>query len=84
MSINKFSGVAWTDISKVDGVTSSDISKIINVETPASVTYFLDTHTNPRAAYSLRKLSSSANKAITVENSSGTTADIGFDAKLRS
>jgi hypothetical protein len=36
MSINKLSGVTWTDISKVDGVTASDISKVVGVEVPVS------------------------------------------------
>jgi hypothetical protein len=79
MSINKLSGVTWTGISKVDGVAASGISKVAGVDAP-SVSYFLDTYPNPVAAYSLRKLSSTATTAITVENSSGTTADIGFDS----
>lgn len=78
MSINKLSGVTWTDISKVDGVTASTISKVAGVAVP--VDYFLDTYPSAVAAYSLRKLSSTATTAITVENSSGTTADIGFDS----
>lgn len=80
MSIDKFSGTSWTAISKIDGTDVSAIAKVDGVEAPSSVTYFLDTHTNPRAAYSLRKLSSAATTAITVENSSGTTANIGFDS----
>jgi hypothetical protein len=78
MSISKLSGTTWTDISKVDGVTASGISKVAGVDVP--VDYFLDTHSSPVAAYSLRKLSSSATTAITVENSSGTELDIGFDS----
>lgn len=79
MSINKLSGVTWTSISKVDGVAASGISKVAGVDAP-SVSYFLDTYPNPVAAYSLRKLSSSVNTAIQVENSSGGLATIGFDS----
>ena len=78
MSIDKLSGVSWTSISKVDGTAVANISKVAGVDVPSS--YFLDTHTGAVAAYSLRKLSSTASTAITVENSSGTTADIGFDS----
>lgn len=78
MSIDKVSGVSWTSISKVDGVAVANISKVAGVDVP--VDYFLDTHAGAVAAYSLRKLSSTATTAITVENSSGTTADIGFDS----
>lgn len=38
MSINKLSGVTWTDISKVDGVTASIISKVVGAEVPTSFT----------------------------------------------
>lgn len=78
MSIDKLSGVSWTSISKVDGIAVANISKVAGVEVP--VDYFLDTYSGSVAAYSLRKLSSTATTAITVENSSGTTADIGFDS----
>ena len=78
MSIDKLSGVSWSSISKVDGVAVANISKVAGVDVPAD--YFLDTHAGAVAAYSLRKLSSTATTAITVENSSGTTADIGFDS----
>jgi hypothetical protein len=78
MSIEKISGVSWTSISKVDEVSAANIAKVAGVEIPAD--YFLDTHAGAVAAYSLRKLSSTATTAITVENSSGTTADIGFDS----
>ena len=64
MSINKLSGISWTSISKVDGVTASGISKVAGVDVPED--YFLDTHSSPVAAYSLRQLSSSATTAITV------------------
>lgn len=80
MSIDKLSGSLWTSVSAVSGTDVSAISKVNGIEAPSSASYFLDTHTNPRAAYSLRKLSSTASTAITVENSSGTTADIGFDS----
>lgn len=80
MSVKKISDVEWSDIAKVDDVVVADISKIDGIEKPAGVVYFLDTYPNPSAAYSLRKLSSSATTAITVENSARSTADIGFDA----
>jgi len=78
MSIDKVTGVSWSSINKVDGVAVANISKVAGVDVP--VDYFLDTHAGAVAAYSLRKLSSTATTAITVENSSGTTADIGFDS----
>lgn len=79
MSIDKISGVSWTSISKVDGTAVANISKVTGIDAP-SASYFLDTYPNAVAAYSLRKLSSTATTAITVENSSGSTANIGFDS----
>lgn len=78
MSIDKLSGVSWTSLSKVDGVLKDSISKVSGSSVP--VDYFLDTHSGAVAAYSLRKLSSSATGAIVVENSSGGSATIGFDS----
>ena len=78
MSIDKVTGVSWSSINKVDGVAVANISKVAGVDVP--VDYFLDTHAGAVAAYSLRKLSFTSTTAITVENSSGTTADIGFDS----
>jgi hypothetical protein len=78
MSIDKLSGVSWTSLSKVDGVLKDSISKVSGSSVP--VDYFLDTYSGSVAAYSLRKLSSSATGAIVVENSSGGFATIGFDS----
>tara|TARA_R100001163_G_scaffold7169_1_gene7606 strand:- start:3698 stop:4651 length:954 start_codon:yes stop_codon:yes gene_type:complete len=76
MSINKLSGVAYSSINKISGVAKSGVSKIKGI-TPS---YFLDDHAGSVCAYALRQLSSTATYAITVENSSGSTADIGFTA----
>ena len=76
MSISKLSGVAYSSINKISGVAKSGVAKVKGI-VPV---YFLDTHAGATCAYSLRQLSSSATVAITVENSSGSTADIGFTA----
>ena len=78
-TINKISGVTTTSINKIDGTALTSIAKINNVDAPVTTTYFLDTHSGAVAAYSLRQLSSTATTAITVENSSGGIANIGFD-----
>jgi len=78
MSIDKLSGVSWANLSKVNAVVKDDISKVSGSSVP--VDYFLDTHQGAVAAYSLRKLSSTATGAIVVENSSGGSATIGFDS----
>ena len=78
MSIDKLSGVSWTSLSEVDGVRKDSISKVSGSSVP--VDYFLDTYSGAVAAYSLRKLSSTATNAIRVRNSSGSEADIGFDS----
>ena len=78
MSASSHSGIAASSIDKIDGIRYSDISSVSGTQRAAS--YFLDTYTGAKAAYSLRQLSSTATTAITVENSSGTTADIGFDS----
>ena len=75
MSASSHSGIAATSIDKINGIRYSDISTVAGTQRAAS--YFLDTYTGAKAAYSLRQLSSTATTAITVENSSGTTADIG-------
>ena len=77
MSADKFNGVSLSSITRIDGVRKEEIDNLNGVTVPS---YFLATHTGAQAAYSLRKLSSTATTAITVENSSGTTADIGFDS----
>ena len=79
-TISKISGVTTTSINKLDVTLLSNIANIDGVLNSPGTTYFLDDHPNPVAAYSLRQLSSTATTAITVENSSGTTADIGFDS----
>lgn len=76
MSISKLSGVTYSSINKISGVAKSGASKVKGI-TPS---YFLDDHAGSVCAYSLRRLSSTATYAITVENSSGSTADIGFTA----
>ena len=76
MSINKLSGVAYSSINKISGVAKSGVAKVKGI-VPS---YFLDDHAGSVCAYSLRQLSSTATYAITVENSSGATADIGFTA----
>lgn len=77
MSIDKISGVAWTDISKVDGVTASNVSKVNSVETPAAL--LLDTYTGSSVAYSFRKLNSSySGYCIRVQNDSAVNLDVGF------
>jgi len=78
MSASSHNGVAASSIDKINGVRYSDLSAVSGTQKSAS--YFLDTYTGAEAAYSLRQLSSTATTAITVENSSGTTADIGFDS----
>lgn len=80
MSVDKFNGVSFSSIANIDGVGKGDIDNINGVTVPSS-SAFLDTYPGAKAAYSIRKLSSTATTAITVENSSGTTADIGFDSK---
>lgn len=76
MSISKLSGVTYSSINKISGVAKSGVAKVKGI-VPS---YFLDDHAGSVCAYSLRQLSSTATYAITVENSSGTTADIGFTA----
>ena len=76
MSISKLSGVTYSSINKISGVAKSGVSKVKGI-TPS---YFLDDHAGSVCAYALRQLSSTATYAITVENSSGSTADIGFTA----
>jgi hypothetical protein len=76
MSISSHNGVAVANIDKINGVRYTDASTING----SRRSYFLNTHAGAVAAYSLRQLSSTATTAITVENSSGTTADIGFDS----
>jgi len=76
MSISKLSGVSYSSINKISGVAKSGVSKVKGI-TPS---YFLDDHAGSVCAYALRQLSSTATYAITVENSSGSTADIGFTA----
>lgn len=76
MSVSSHNGVAVANIDKINGVRYFDASTISG----SRRSYFLNTHTGAVAAYSLRQLSSTATTAITVENSSGTTADIGFDS----
>ena len=76
MSINKLSGVAYSSINKISGVAKSGVAKVKGI-VPS---YFLDDHAGSVCAYALRQLSSTATYAITVENSSGSTADIGFTA----
>ena len=77
MSIDKLSGTSWTNVLKLSGTSDSSIDKVNGLDT---LSYFLDTHPNPVAAYSLRRLSSTATTAITVENSSGGLANIGFNS----
>lgn len=76
MSISKLSGVNYSSINKISGVAKSGVAKVKGI-VPS---YFLDDHAGSVCAYSLRQLSSTATYAITVENSSGATADIGFTA----
>lgn len=76
MSISKLSGVTYSSINKISGVAKSGVAKVKGI-VPS---YFLDDHAGSVCAYSLRQLSSTATYAITVENSSGATADIGFTA----
>jgi len=76
MSVSSHNGVAVANIDKVNGVRYSDVFDISG----SRRSYFLNTYSGAEAAYSLRKLSLTARTAITVENSSGTTADIGFDS----
>lgn len=79
MSINKVSGVNFSSIDKIDGVRNSEIDKLNGV----IAAYALDNFSGAVAAYSLRQLSSTATKAVSVENSSGTIVDIGFDVNGR-
>tara|TARA_Y100000361_G_scaffold37152_1_gene31751 strand:- start:2742 stop:3689 length:948 start_codon:yes stop_codon:yes gene_type:complete len=76
MSIDKVSGVTFSSINRIDGVRTSDLEKLSGV----TKSYFLDDFSGARAAYSLRQLSFTADKAIRVRNSSGSEADIGFDS----
>jgi hypothetical protein len=76
MSVSSHNGVAVANIDKINGVRYTDASTVSGSRTA----YFLDTYAGAVSAYSLRQLSSTATTAITVENSSGTTADIGFDS----
>lgn len=79
MSIDKVSGVTFSSIDKIDGARSTDIDKVSGT----TASYALDDFSGAVAAYSLRQLSSTATTAISVENSSGTILDIGFDSNGR-
>jgi len=76
MSISKLSGVSYSSINKISGIAKSGVAKVKGI-VPS---YFLDDHAGSVCAYSLRQLSSTASYAVTVENSSGATANIGFTA----
>jgi hypothetical protein len=76
MSVDKFNGVSLSSITRIDAVRKERIEKING----AIRLYFLDDFPDARAAYSLRQLSLTADKAIRVRNSSGAEADIGFDS----
>lgn len=75
----KINGVAAASIEKIDGVSLSSIQSVVGLSTPATST-FLEDYPGAVAAYSLRKLSSTATSAIRVRNNSSTEADIGFDS----
>lgn len=75
----KISGVSATSIEKVNGLSLSSIESVLGLSTPATST-FLEDYPGSVAAYSLRKLSSTATSAIRVRNNSGSEADIGFDS----
>ena len=75
----KISGVSSTSIEKVNGLSLSSIESVLGLSAPATSS-FLDDYPGALAAYSLRKLSSTATKAIRVRNSSGSETDIGFDS----
>ncbi len=75
----KISGVSATSIEKVNGLSLSSVESVLGLSTPATST-FLEDYPGAVAAYSLRKLSSTATSAIRVRNNSGAEADIGFDS----
>lgn len=80
MAISTISEVDWGNIGSFCEVNVADIDSIREPDAPAGASYLLDTYTGAGAAYSLRKLSSSATNAIRIERASDNAqTDIGFD-----
>lgn len=82
-TIDKVSGVSFTDFLSVDDISSSNIAAIDGVLAPATGALLLDTTygSGAEAAYSVRKLRSAyTGAAIQVQDAvGGSTYDIGFD-----
>jgi len=82
-TIDKVSGVSFTDFLSVDDISSSNIAAIDGVLAPAKGALLLDTTygSGAEAAYSVRKLRSAyTGAAMQVQDTvGGATSEIGFD-----
>lgn len=76
-TIQKVNGISESSIQKVNGIAKGSIEEL-NTNTFPTASFLLDTYTGATVAYSLRQLSSTATNCITVVNSSGVGAIIGF------
>jgi hypothetical protein len=79
--VKEYSGADLNTISRLSGV-SNVLDKINGVTVTAdSFTGLLDTYTNAAAAYSVRRIASSATNLMRIREDSGDTeTDIGYDA----
>lgn len=81
-NISKINALALANIAKVDAITKANIAKVNGLDLPSGAfTGLLDTYTGAAAAYSTRRLATSATNLIRIREDAGDTeTDIGYDS----
>lgn len=80
-NINDINGVTVANLAKLDAVLKANISKVNGLTLSAAAAFLLDTYTGAAAAYSTRRLASSATNLMRIREDVGDTeTDIGYDS----